>query len=374
MQYYVTLTTECNLRCKYCYEKCCKDIGVDLGGLEIDYSVPSSIRYDIAELKRFCERDPDPTIVFYGGEPLLRLDLLKDIMRNVEVKKFMIQTNGILLHKLSPELLRKMDTILVSVDGSRNLTDYYRGGGVYDQVIENLKQLRENGFAGETIARMTVGKETRIDQEVCHLLFDEDLFSSVHWQLDALFWFNDYNKEEFSEWAKEEYDPGVRRLIDVWVRWMKDHGKVLRIYPLIGIMQSLLLDEPTRLRCGAGWTMFNIQTDGNINPCPVMAGMRDFYLGNIRQTDPSDLPSRTVDVTEPCTQCSIRPVCGGRCLYANVTKLWGEEGFRLVCSTVRHLTDSLKRVVPAIRQLMLSGSVTLHDFEYPRYNSCEIIP
>lgn len=374
MQYYLTLTSECNLRCKYCYEKCCNDFGVDLGLLDIDYSVPSSVKYDIAVLDRFLARDPEPSIVFYGGEPLLRIDLLEKIMRTISAKKFILQTNGMLLHRLDSEYVNKLDTILVSVDGDRDLTDYYRGKGVYEQVIQNIRQIRDRGFAGEIIARMTVGRETRIDRDVCSLIFNDDLFNSIHWQLDALFWHNDYDKEGFSEWAKNWYNSGIRTLIELWVRHMKSRGEVLRIYPFTGIMQSLLLNEPSKLRCGAGWTMFNIQTDGNITPCPVMAGMKNFYLGNVEHTDPGDLASREVSVSEPCTDCAIYSLCGGRCLYANVTKLWGEEGFRLVCSTVENLIDALRSAVPAIRCLISKGTVLLRDFDYPRYNSCEIIP
>ena len=374
MQYYLTLTSECNLRCKYCYEKCCNDFGVDLGPLDIDYSVSSSVKYDIVDLERFLAKDPEPSVVFYGGEPLLRIDLLNGIIRTIPVKKFILQTNGILLPRLDSEYVNKLDTILVSVDGDRDLTDYYRGKGVYEQVTQNLRQLRNRGFAGEIVARMTVGRETRIDRAVRSLIFNEDLFDSVHWQLDALFWHNDYDKEEFSEWVKTSYNPGVRALIDLWVRHMRTRGEVLRIYPFVGIMRSLLLSEPSKLRCGAGWTMFNVQTDGNITPCPVMAGMKDFYIGNIEHTDPSDLVSRAVFVSEPCSGCAIYSLCGGRCLYANVTKLWGEEGFSLVCSTVENLVDALKLVFPVIQDLMSQGTVLLQDFDYPRYNSCEIIP
>jgi len=374
VQYYVTLTSHCNLRCRYCYEKCCNDFGVDLGALKIDYSVPSSIRYSLTELERFCGKDPDPTIVFYGGEPLLRVDLLEKVIQQVSANQFILQTNGILLHKLKPEFINKLATVLVSIDGSKELTDYYRGKGVYERVIKEVKLLRERGFAGEVIARMTVGMETKIDREVWALLLNGELFNSVHWQLDALFWHNDYDKERFLRWVNGDYNPRVRVLIDKWVRHMKDHGKVLRIYPLVGITQSLLLNEPTKLRCGAGWTMFNIQTDGNITPCPVMAGLKDFYLGNIRHTDPSDLVSRAVFVSEPCTSCGIYPICGGRCLYANVTKLWGEEGFQLVCTTVHHLINALKDAIPIIEHLISERRILLENFGYPKYNSCEIVP
>jgi len=374
MHYYVTLTNNCNLRCKYCYEKCCKDFGVDLGGLQIDYSVPSSINYDLVELEGFCEKDPDTSIVFYGGEPLLRIDLLEEVMERVVAKEFILQTNGLLLDQLDQKHLKRLDAILVSVDGGKDLTDHYRGEGIYERVFQNLRLIRERGFVGEVIARMTVGRETRIDREVWSLLSGEGLLDSVHWQLDALFWHNDYDKEAFSKWAKDEYNPGVRSLIDRWVEHMKRHGEVLRIYPLIGITQSLLQNEPTKLRCGAGWAMFNIQTDGKITPCPVMAGMKDFYLGDIRDTDPSDLASREVSVSKPCTDCSTYSLCGGRCLYANVTKLWGEEGFELVCGTARELIDALRSATPAIQQLISERRIALQDFHYPKYNSCEIIP
>lgn len=60
--------------------------------------------------------------------------------------------------------------------------------------------------------------------------------------------------------------------------------------------------------------------------------------------------------------------------YANVTKLWGEEGFKLVCGTVENLVDSLKAVLPKVQQLIAEHKIRLEDFEYTKYNSCEIIP
>jgi len=127
------------------------------------------------------------------------------------------------------------------------------------------------------------------------------------------------------------------------------------------------------LRCGAGWSVFNIQTDGNITPCPVMAGMKDFYLGNIHETDPESLRD-AVFVSEPCTQCKVLPICGGRCLYANVTKLWGSNGFRQVCATVTNMVDALQEALPEVRSLIDNGMVRPDSFEYAKYNGCEIVP
>jgi len=374
LQFYVTLTNSCNLKCRYCYGKACEDFGSDFHDLAIDYSLPNSIAYGTEALERFLLKDRDPVVIFYGGEPLLRIDKLREIMNKIDNGRFMIQTNGLLLDKLEAEYVSRFETILVSVDGDESLTDYYRGEGIFRKVAGNVQTIRRNGFKGELIARMTVGEETEIDRAVLGLIRNPDMpVSSVHWQLDALFWQNDFPKRRFAEWSEQNYNPRLRRLVQTWVEHMRNEGEVMRLYPLVAVMHSLLHNEPSRLRCGAGWTMFNIQTDGNITPCPVMAGMKDFYLGNVHQTDPQSLRD-AIFVSKPCTECDIYPLCGGRCLYANATKLWGDEGFGQVCGTVRNMIDALCEVLPQIRALIDDGKIRLEDFDYPRYNSCEIIP
>lgn len=374
MNFYVTLTTDCNLQCSYCYGKSCQDFGGDFGRLEVDYSIPASISYETPDLVRFLARDPDLTLIFYGGEPLLEVEKLKEIMDNVYARRYIIQTNGLMLDTLDPEYARRLDTILVSVDGEKVLTDRNRGTGVYERVVKNLRWLLDTGFESELIARMTVTAGTQIDRQVTWLLTNKDFpFKSVHWQLDALFWQNDPGRIEFENWSKGVYNRGVANLAKMWVEHMERFGTVLKIYPFMSIMHSLLTNEKSKLRCGAGWNTFNIQTDGNIAPCPVMAGMKDFYLGNIWDKQPLDLED-SVFVGSPCTECGILDICGGRCLYANATKRWGEEGFRLVCGTVVNLVDSLRRFEPQVRQLLSENRIAMEDFEYRRYNSCEMIP
>ena len=54
----------------------------------------------------------------------------------------MMQTNGILLDRLPPEIVNRFVTLLVSLDGTRELTDANRGTGVYDRVMENIRKIR----------------------------------------------------------------------------------------------------------------------------------------------------------------------------------------------------------------------------------------
>jgi putative peptide-modifying radical SAM enzyme len=373
MNFFITLTTACDLQCRYCSGECCDDFDEEGDRGDGDYFLPREAEYPSVALKDFIEKDPDATVIFYGGEPLLNVKKMYELMDALPEARFMLHTNGTMLHKVKPEYLSQLHTISVSLDGDERLTDYNRGEGVYKKVTSNARRARENGFEGEMIARMTVTEDCDIYRQALYLLDNPEFsFDSVHWQLNALFWKNDYGRRQFARWARESYNPGIGRLIGEWARVMRQEGRVLRMYPLMSVMRSMLLGEKTLLRCGAGWAEFNVQTDGKISPCPVMAGMKDYYAGDIFSSHPSRL--RQTLIAGPCSGCDVLDVCGGRCLYANVTVKWGKEGFEEVCSTVKYLIKALQDVLPEVRGLISEGKISLADFEHAKFNSCEIIP
>ena len=375
MFFHVILTTECNLQCRYCFGETMDDFDEDFGDFDLDYSLPKKANYDWKLLAGFCRKDADCVLTFYGGEPLLCTNEIKQVMDLAKPKHFMIQTNGLLLDRLEPEYVNRFHTILVSVDGDEELTDYYRGKGTFRRVIDNLKLIRKNGFKGELIARMTVMEQTDIYKQVRWLLDNSEFaFCSVHWQLNAGFWGNDYARRDFKRWSENSYVPGVEKLARFWVDQMEAEGSVQRLYPLLGIASSFLLGkEPSLLRCGGGWINYAVQTDGYIIPCPTMWGMKKYYLGHIADADPLRLGKVFVK-DAPCTECDILGVCGGRCLYANITKRWNNDAYGAVCNTVRSLVNAVETELPRIRRLIRDGKVSLSDFEFLRYNGCEIIP
>jgi putative peptide-modifying radical SAM enzyme len=376
MFFHVILTSECNLQCKYCFGESLDDFDEEFGDdIEIDYELPRKLNYDLELLGKFCRKDKDCVLTFYGGEPLLGIDKLRQIMDKVKPKHFMIQTNGLLLDKLEPEYVNRFHTILVSIDGQEALTDHYRGVGTFRKVIDNLKLIKKNGFEGELIARMTIMEQTDINKQVMWLLDNDQFsFSSIHWQLNAGFWGNDYQRRNFEEWTKTSYIPGVRELANFWVDQMQQKGVVLKLYPLLGIAESLLHDEKNCLmRCGGGWINYAIQTDGYIIPCPTMWGMKKYYMGHIKDTDPLKLKQLFVN-EKPCSECPTLGVCGGRCLYTNITKRWSDEAYDKVCYTVEQLIEAVNSELPRIRGLIKNEKIRLEDFDYLKYNGCEIIP
>jgi putative peptide-modifying radical SAM enzyme len=344
----------------------------NLPQIEIDPDLPPELNFSLDLLYRFLQKDPAPNLTFYGGEPLLRADLIDRIVREAPVKQFMIQTNGLLLDKIPPEIISRFSTILVSLDGPENLTDANRGVGTYRKVMENIKKIRLDGYNQELIARMTVTESTDIADAVCWLSNNQDhSFSSIHWQLDANF-ANDFSRRGFSDWVGNSYNPGIIRLIEDWVDHMEDQGEVLRWYPFLDPMEDLLHGRQSRLRCGSGYANYSIMTDGHIAPCPVMAGMSQYYVGHIRDADPQNLG--VVSINGECTDCSLFGFCGGRCLYSNITKPWAKDERRIICTTIENLFSGLSAVLPRIKNLIASGVIRPADFSHEKFNGCEIIP
>ena len=327
------------------------------------------------DLQRFCGLFEQITLTFYGGEPLLNLDLILEIMAKVQHARYMLQTNGMFLSSLPRDALLRFHTILVSVDGTPATTDRSRGRGAYARIIRNVEHICSAGFTGDVMARMTAWEATDIEKDVRWLCQNcSSLFSSFHWQLNALLGPEHDDWHSFDAWARDIYCPGLRRLASWWVREIEDRGTVIRIMPFLGVMSSILNETKVPgIRCGAGEHFFNIFTDGTIGSCPVFRGMKDHVLGSI--FNPSeDFLCKAELIGPPCTQCNIFEWCGGRCLYANKTKEWGEGGFKSVCRTVRALVDAMMRISNRVSRVLQGGAISPTAFEYTQYNGCEVIP
>nr|BAN39095.1 radical SAM domain protein [Entamoeba histolytica] len=370
--WFLTLTQVCNLRCKYCGSDEVYDTEIeDLNPW------PMEINYDLKYLKRISE-DSDPIICFYGGEPTVRPQIIYQVMDMMPHAEFVLQTNGTLLHTLKPEYVNKMGTILISVDGNAEVTNNKRGKGTYEKAIENVKLIKLNGYKGDLIARMTISKGSDILRDVSYLI-NTKLFDHIHWQLDVCWDAPAYVSWDFKflEWRDTNYLPGLHQLIDNWIDEMKNNGKVQGIAPLTAMVYSILTGEKmTRVRCGSGFSSFNVATNGDVTGCPI-APDQDIY-GKIQNDDFNEKDMKDkAHLLSPCNkeECNVFELCGGRCMYANESKWWGDDGFKEVCVTVKEYIKMLQDRIPEIQQLIDSGKLTVEDFHYPSFNnSIEVIP
>ena len=119
---------------------------------------------------------------------------------------------------------------------------------------------------------------------------------------------------------------------------------------------------------------FAINPDGKISVCPISPEFTFSIVGDIYESDPNELRN-SLKVSNPCPECDSYYLCGGRCLFINKTKLWGEAGFAKVCSSVKHLLKELKSIKNEVSKLIEKNIIKDKEFEYPKFNNgCEIIP
>lgn len=146
----LALTEQCNLRCKYCgymskymddeYEL--KDMPKEVAFKAIDILMNQSDESEICHLG------------FYGGEPLLKLDLIKECIDYINQtypfrKVYMnMVTNAVLLTDEVTDFIIENDMKLnISLDGPCMHHNKYRvnanGDMMYDKIIKNVKAFYE---------------------------------------------------------------------------------------------------------------------------------------------------------------------------------------------------------------------------------------
>ena len=357
MLFILYTTGRCNLKCRYC------------GGSFDPQIVPWDVKYPLRLLEElFREGD---SIAFYGGEPLLNMDFIREVMETFDAAHYIIQTNGLLIDRLDDEILKKIDTILLSIDGRKTITDKNRGSGVYDSVIRGAKLLRARGFQGDLVARMAVTQDSDIYADVTHLL-NLGLFDHVHWQL-SMIWVDRNEWNNLWGWINESYKPGLENLFWDWVKAMRK-GVIKGIAPFQGTLKRIIYGGPYP-PCGSGADTFTILTDGRIISCPIAVVEHWSRIGKIGEVDRKDLERNSPIVNEPCKSCSYLRECGTRCLYTHVERLWGDEGMRAICECSKHLIDLIKNGLESIRDALEKGNHSVEEVIYPKYNNTvEIIP
>ncbi|TFF90217.1 MAG: radical SAM protein, partial [Promethearchaeota archaeon] len=145
------VTENCNLRCKYClYMNNYEDFrGISNRNMSFNIAF-KAIKYF---LNKKAKNDNIPFICFTGGEPLLKWDLIEEIISKTtkqfhkENIKWFFNTNGVLLTEEKFNFLKEMKIIIkVSLDGPKKIHDKYRVDsnlrGTFDRVFDNINKLR----------------------------------------------------------------------------------------------------------------------------------------------------------------------------------------------------------------------------------------
>ncbi|BCU67088.1 radical SAM/SPASM domain-containing protein [Sulfolobales archaeon HS-7] len=338
------------MTCRYC------------GGSFEKEVVPYGTKYDLRKLKVLIESDPNSTVVFYGGEPLVNREFISNFTREIRAKRYGVQTNGTLVRLLKQEVWKRMDFALLSIDGREETTDKMRGRGIYSTVVRNAKYLKELGL--ELIARMTVTEHSDIYEDVTHLL-SLGLFDKIHWQLNVV-WTEKWNVKE---WSTRNYIPGIERLMELFMKNLME-GRVLKIIPILGVLSSHYFEGYRGSPCGAGYGSVSITPDGRVLSCPIAVREKWAELGTVEEFKLYEEP-----LPEECRNCKFNRYCGGRCYYSSQEKYWGEEGFQDVDEITKKYLCIVLKYIPVIDEALRKGIIKREMLYYdPKEDSTEVVP
>lgn len=150
------VTDRCNLKCKYCsygefynnYDnRQGKNLSPDKAKLFFDYMASYWNNNPPTSTNKYIY------VGFYGGEPLLNIDLIKKIVSyankiDIPNKRFQfnITTNGILLHNYMDFLVKNGVSVLISMDGNEYSQSYrvdHSGNNSFDKIIRNVNLIKK---------------------------------------------------------------------------------------------------------------------------------------------------------------------------------------------------------------------------------------
>ena len=160
-----SITSKCNLHCAGCYSRC-NHATVD--------SEPVKQLTDEEWQNVFDEAEElgISFILLAGGEPMLRRGVIEAAGKKQNIL-FPIFTNGTYLDEKYLELFDKCRNLIpvMSIEGSRELTDERRGAGIYDKLIANMDEIKKRGL----IFGASVTVTTRNYREVTSQAFLDSL-------------------------------------------------------------------------------------------------------------------------------------------------------------------------------------------------------
>jgi uncharacterized protein len=316
----LVVTLNCNLRCDYCF------VGGKTAGTAMSQDTAA---HAIDFLFAHCAHKKDLEVVFFGGEPLLELDLLRGAAAYARARaadsgksvRFSITTNGTLLDDAAVDFAEEFGILyMLSLDGARATHDTHRrtidGQGSFDRIARNVPKLkrRQEWLA----ARMTVSPDTAATlADDVRILFDMGI--------NQFFIEPDF----FAEWTKEEistYQEQYCAVADLYIR-LRAGSEPIRIVDF----ESGLEERRKRYRrqwgCHAGRGRLTVTPDGSLYPCNRFAflngGAEQYRLGDLDQDIRQfgmlrDLMDERDIVRPACMGCDMAEYCAGGCPAANL--------------------------------------------------------
>ncbi len=311
---------DCNLACRYCfagegeYHGHRELMSAEVGKAALDFLIANSGH------RRNLEVD------FFGGEPLMNWDVVKELVRygreqeKIHDKnfRFTLTTNGVLLDdEIMDFANREMGNVVLSIDGRKEINDHMRpfknGQGSYDLILPKFQKFAESRNQDKYYVRGTYTHyNLDFSEDVLHLADlgfkqisvepvvaeDSERYALRTEDLPQLF---------------EQYDRLAAELVK-----REREGRGFNFFHFMIDLEGGPCAIKRLSGCGSGTEYLAVTPWGDLYPCHQFVGNEDFLMGNVwdgvTRTDLRDeFAAVNVCTKEECRSCFAKFYCSGGC-------------------------------------------------------------
>jgi MoaA/NifB/PqqE/SkfB family radical SAM enzyme len=255
------LTKRCNLRCKHC--------------LEWRFQGPDVPFEKIKQMLDKLAKAGATHLSINGGEPLIRKDI-GEIIRYAKKLGLSIgfTSNGTFIpHKINE--IKDVDILGLSLDGPKEIHDFLRGDGQYDDVMKALDIAKKNGIKN-------IYLNTVLTKNLCKNLdsIDEIVAVAKRNNVDCNFvtMYGDVKDGIIQKPSDEELKLALRRIIE-----LKKMGAPI-LYSLLNYEYCLKWPDFSKekyfesekhnikgpIKCKAGELAIAVEANGDVYPCNMV--------------------------------------------------------------------------------------------------------
>lgn len=311
---------DCNMCCKYCfagegeYSGDRSLMSFEVGKRALDFLIEQS------GSRKNLEVD------FFGGEPLLNFDVVKQLVayaRSIEKEKgknfrFTLTTNGVLLNDEVMEWANKeCYNVVLSLDGRKETNDRMRrtrnDKGTYDLILPKFQKMaKERNQQGYYIRGTYTHYNTDFANDILHLAdlgFEQLAMEPVV-------------TDPKMDYALQESDiPKLKDQYDLLAKEMCKRNREGKGFTFFHYMIDLEGGPCIYKRisgCGVGTDYMAVTPWGDLYPCHQFVGDEKFLLGNVfdgvKNTDiVNEFKLCNVYSREACQDCFAKLYCSGGC-------------------------------------------------------------
>jgi len=315
------VTQNCNLNCVYCY-----------GGESGTYGQENKkfMTKEIAKkaIKLLIDRNKKSKhyeITFFGGEPLLKISLIKYVMKycrdNYPDKNFIynMTTNGTLINDEVIKIFKQNPiSLLMSIDGPKEIHNYNiklrSGAGSFNLIIKNIKLLKKNNI------KFSI--RSTLDDQFSH---EYSNIAKYFLKLGAnnIFISRTCDYDENSNLLKIdiEKDKKKAKYVNEYNNKVLDEllsGKKPKSVPFFSLLERIHNATKDLMGCGFLRGATAVSTDGSLYICHRFVGIDDFKFGDVNNGIDynviKSISKKLDNATNQCQQCFAKNICKRSCI------------------------------------------------------------